>query len=127
MARMGATNSHIYIARTFGCTRQTIIRLFQRVHQTGQTVDRPRNGRPRVTTPREDRYLRVMHLRNRFLTMTSSGSTAFHHRVSRYTVSRRLRAVGIRCYRPFRGMFLSRQHRQNRQQWARTVQRLVTS
>ena len=121
MSQMGATNSHI--ARTFGCTRQTIIRLFRRVQQTGQTADRPRSGRPRVTTPQEDRHLRVLHLRNRMLTVTSSAATALGHRISRFTVMRRLRSAGIRAYRPFRGMALTFQHRRNRLQWTRTVRR----
>lgn len=121
MTLMGA--SHTHIARTFGCTRQTVIRLLRRVNQTGQTSDRPRSGRPRVTTPREDHYLRVIHLRNRFVTMTSSASTALGHPISRLTVMRRLRAAGIRSYRPFRGMSLTRQHRMNRLRWARTVRR----
>ena len=32
-------------------------RLRQRNRETGQTVDRPRSGRPRVTTPAQDRYI----------------------------------------------------------------------
>jgi hypothetical protein len=36
-----------------------------RFRQTGRTNDRPRNGRPRVTSQRQERYLRLIHLRNR--------------------------------------------------------------
>lgn len=121
MSQMGASNSHI--ARTLGCTRQTVIRLFRRVNQTGQTSDRPRSGRPRVTTPAEDRHLRTLHLRNRFVTMTQTASTALGHIINRNTVMRRLRAAGIRAYRPFRGMTLTPQHRINRLVWARRVRR----
>ena len=121
MSQMEATNSHI--ARTLGFSRQTIINLFRRFQQTGRTADRPRSGRPRVTTPQEDRYIRVLHLRNRFLTMTSTATTALGHHIHRNTVMRRLRAAGIRAYRPFRGMSLTQQHRLNRLRWARTVRR----
>lgn len=121
MSQVGASNSHI--ARTLGCTRQTIIRLLRRVNQTGQTSDRPRSGRPRVTTPAEDRYIRTLHLRNRFLTMASTASTALGHHISRNTVMRRLRAAGIRAYRPFRGMTLTAQHRISRLRWARRDRR----
>ncbi|XP_046563761.1 uncharacterized protein LOC124272605 [Haliotis rubra] len=90
MLEMGATHDHV--AQTLGCHRVTVSRLVQRYRQTGQTTDRPRTGRPRVTTPREDRYLRTLHLRNRFLTVTSSAALALGRRVIRHTVTRRLRA-----------------------------------
>ena len=121
MANMGATQVHI--AQTFGCNRMTVARLLQRFNQTGHTRDRPRSGRPRITTPGEDRYLRTLHLRNRFLTVTSSAATALGRRISVFTVARRLRAAGIRPYRPFRGVTLTRLHRQNRLHWTRRVQR----
>jgi len=44
------------VARRFGCTKRTIYRLQQRVRQTGSVNNRPRSSRPRITTPREDRY-----------------------------------------------------------------------
>ena len=121
MLGMGATHDHV--AQTLGCHRVTVSRLVQRYRQTGQTTDRPRTGRPRVTTPREDRYLRTLHLRNRFLTVTSSAALALGRRVSRHTVTRRLRAFGIRAYRPFRGQRLTQAHRQRRLEWVRRVRR----
>ena len=39
-----------------------------RLRQTGRTNDRPRNDRPRVTSQRQDRHLRLIHLRNRMIT-----------------------------------------------------------
>ena len=119
MMAMGATQGHV--SRTFGCSRTTITRLLRRYRTTGQTKDRVRSGRPHVITPREDRYLRTLYLRNRFLTVTSSAATALGHAVSRHTVQRRLRAGGIRAYRPYRGQVLTRRHRFNRLRWARIV------
>ena len=116
MAQMGANHTHI--ARTLGCSRVTVNNLFQRFRQTGQTSDRPRTGRPRVTTPREDRHLLTLHLRDRFLTVTSSARTALGHGVSRQTVSRRLQESGIRAYRPFRGQLLTPEHRRRRLMWS---------
>lgn len=121
MAQLGA--SHSQIARTFGCTRVCITRLFQRLRQTGQTSDRPRSGRPRVTTPQEDRYIRGIHLRNRFIPASATAATALGHPISRQTVSRRLRERGIRARRPYRGVILTPQRRRNRLQWARHVRR----
>jgi transposase len=34
-----------------------IVRLMQRFRQTGNATDRPRAGKPRKTTPREDRLI----------------------------------------------------------------------
>ena len=78
---------------------------------TGRTADRPRSGRPCVTTDNENRHLRILHFRNRFLTVTSSAVTDLEHVISRHTVCHRLRQHGIRAYRPFRGMILTKQHR----------------
>ncbi|XP_048255108.1 uncharacterized protein LOC125381706 [Haliotis rufescens] len=107
---MGATQRQL--ARTFNCSQTTISKLIIRYQQTGETQDRPRSGRPRVTTPAEDRYIRQIHLRNRCVTATSTAATALRHAISRRTVLRRLRTAGIRAYRPFRGMALTRLHRQ---------------
>lgn len=121
MAHAGATHAHI--ARTFGCRREVITRLMQRLRQTGQTTDRPRSGRPRVTTPIEDRYIRGLHLRNRFIPATLTAATALGRQISRQTVSRRLREHGLRARRPYRGMTLTPQHRRDRLRWATQVRR----
>ena len=54
--------SKIEVARCFGGTRAVVYRLEMRYRQTGSTLDRPRSGRPRVTTARQDRRIRVQHL-----------------------------------------------------------------
>ena len=66
--QMGATRA--FIAKT--CSRVAVTDLMQRYRQTGQTPGRPRTGRPRVPSPHEDRNLRILYLRNRFLAATSS-------------------------------------------------------
>ena len=119
MLQLGASHSHV--ARIMGCSKKTITRLMTRFRTTGRTADRPRTGRPPVTTPQEDRHLRVLHLRNRFLTVTSSATTSLTQQVSRRTISRRLRRFGIRAYRPFRGVTLTHEHRRRRLAWARRV------
>ena len=44
-------------ARHFQRYKSTISRLLNRFEQTGNVADRPRSGRPRKTTLREDRFL----------------------------------------------------------------------
>lgn len=107
------------VARTFGCTRATIYSLQRRVQQTGSTQDLPRAGRPRVTTAQEDRYIRLSHLRNRFMPATITAATIPRRPVTAQTVRRRLRAVGLNARRPYRGPILTPRHRQARLQWAR--------
>ncbi|XP_071083517.1 uncharacterized protein [Haliotis cracherodii] len=121
MAKIGATQRQI--ARTFNFSQTTLSKLIIRNQQTGQTQDRPRSRRPRLTTPAEDRYIRQIHLRNRCVTATSTAAAALGHAIRRRTVLRRLRMAGIRAYRPFRRMALTRLHRLRRVQWARTVRR----
>jgi len=52
-----------------GVHRSTIIRLQSKFRETNTVADRPRAGRPRVTTLRQDRTIRLMHLRNRLITV----------------------------------------------------------
>ena len=106
------------VARQFNCHRNTIIKLQHRYHQTDSVKDRPRSGRPKATTLRQDRYLTLMHLRNRFKTATS---TANELGVSRDTILSRLRANAnpIKARRPYVGQVLTNRHRALRQVWAR--------
>ena len=45
------------VARAIHCNVRTVRHLRQRYRETGQTADCPRSGRPRVTTPEQDRYI----------------------------------------------------------------------
>ncbi|KAG2470464.1 ARPIN protein, partial [Polypterus senegalus] len=52
------------VARAINCHVRTVRRLRQHYRETGRTADHPRSGRPRVTTPAQDRYIRISHLRD---------------------------------------------------------------
>ena len=45
------------VARAKNCNVCIVRRLRQRYRETGRTADRPRSGRPRATTPAQDRYI----------------------------------------------------------------------
>ena len=47
------------VVRAINCNVRTVRRLRQRYRETGRTADRPRSGRPRLTTPQQDRYIRT--------------------------------------------------------------------
>ena len=55
------------VANHFGVNVSTIERLVRRLRETGHLADRPRSGRPR-----QDRTIRLAHLRNRHLTATET-------------------------------------------------------
>jgi len=62
------------VAREFGVHRSTISRLQSKFRETNTVADPPRAGRPRVTTLRQDRTIRLMRLRNRLKTATRTVS-----------------------------------------------------
>ena len=110
------------IARRIGTHRKTIWRLANRLRTTGSTDDRPRSGRPRVTTRAQDRYIVTSHLRDRFLTAVETARNTrgrTNNRISAQTVRRRLRERGLRARRPYVGIVLLQRHRLQRLRWAR--------
>lgn len=105
------------VARQFNCHRNTIINLRERFQQSGSVRDGIRSGRPKVTSARQDRYITLTHLRNRFKTATS---TARQFGISRQTVLNRLRknANPIRARRPYVGHIINHRNRNLRRLWA---------
>jgi len=99
-----AGGNQAVVARESGVHRSTISRLQSKFRDTNTVADRPRAGRPRVTTLRQDRTVRLMQLRNRLKTATRTASEIPGRNrqvVSRDTILSRLRGFGIRCRRPF--------------------------
>ena len=71
-----------------------------RLRQTGRTNDRPRNSRPRVTSQRQDRHIRLIHLRNRMITAENTARRTHglaNVRISGQTVCRGLCVSGLRA------------------------------
>ena len=92
------------VAQQFGVHESTISRLVQRLRATGRLTDRPRSGRPRVTTQRQDRRVRLIHLRNRLRTATETAREVIGthgRRVCPRTVRNRLREFDLRPRRPY--------------------------
>lgn len=109
------------VARHFGVSEWNIHEIRRRHTQSGSFEDRPRSGRPRVTSRRQDRYIVLTHLRNRFrpANTTASVTIGTHGRpISGDTVRRRLRQNQLNARRPFRAPILTERNRANRLQWA---------
>ncbi|CAC5420354.1 unnamed protein product [Mytilus coruscus] len=118
---------HIDVANNFGVSKLTITRLMSRLRQTGSSNDRPRSGRPRETTLRQDRRIRFTHLRDRFLpaTITARQTPGRHNpRISAQTVRNRLRAAGLRSRRPVLRAILKQRHWTARLRWANALCKL---
>ena len=63
------------VATAFGVHKTTVQRLQSRLRQFGNANDRPRSGHTRVTTTRQDRHIRLIHLRNRTPTPKKTAAT----------------------------------------------------
>ena len=61
------------VSQHFGCTRKTIQCLRRQFRVTGNVADRPRSGRPHVTTAAYDRCIVLQHLCNRCITASATG------------------------------------------------------
>lgn len=113
-----AGRSVIDIATAMGCSRRTVYDLRHRLQQSGTTADRPRSGRPRVTSRVEDRNIVLRHLRNRFLPAARTRAEMFQGRLSAQTIRNRLRSANLHARRPSRGPILTPFHRRQRLLWA---------
>lgn len=122
IGRLQAGESQSAVARLMHVHQCTISRLWNRHQLFYSTQDRPRSGRPRITTAGQDRYIRVHHLRHRTATATdTAGRVPGLRRLSAQTIRNRLREAGLRARRPYVGAILRRQHRRLRVRWCRNV------
>ena len=110
------------VAGRFGCNERTIYRLQEHFRQTGSAKDRPRSGRPRKMTPREDRYLVTSLRRNGFMAaskLTEHLRHATGTRLSVYTAKNHLRAARLHSRHPYKGIQLAGHPCTTHVNWAR--------
>ncbi|GBL78911.1 hypothetical protein AVEN_67415-1 [Araneus ventricosus] len=96
---------NVDVSEELGIAQSVISRLWQRFRDDGNVSRCYSTGRPRVTTPNEDRYLAVTAKRNRRSTASDLSrqlSSATGTTVSRQTVYRRLGHIGLYARRPVR-------------------------
>jgi transposase len=110
------------VTRYFCCNEQTIYSLQQRVRQTGSVNDRPLLGRPRITTPREDRYMVTSSRRHCFMLVTK---LVHHLRLATGTRISVFRAARLRAQRPYKDVPLTQRHQVAHLDWARRHSRWV--
>ena len=94
-------------------SRITISRLMIRLQQTNRTNDRHRNDRPRVTSQRQDRHLRLIQLWNRMITAEDTARRTpglANVKISGKIVHRGLRESGLRARRQVAGSILKQRY-----------------
>ena len=83
------------VAMNIGCSTRAFRHHRQRFQAKGRTEDRPRSGRPGVTTCGQDRYIRDTHLRDRFQIATATAAYTMVHIINIYL----LKLCAIACAR----------------------------
>ncbi|GFR83748.1 transposable element Tcb2 transposase [Elysia marginata] len=111
------------VAHYFNVTRRTVYVTLQRERATGSQKDRPRRLGRRKTTDREDTFIRLSHLRDRFKTAGQTTAEINNIRqnnpISKWTVFRRLKTFGLCARRPACRTRLTPYNIRNRLDWAR--------
>ncbi|GFX72267.1 transposable element Tc1 transposase [Trichonephila clavipes] len=110
------------VAAEFGIAHNIVSRLWRQFQTTGTVIRGFSSGRPRGTTPADDRYIVLQARRNRRQT---AGEIARHttqatgRPISRFTVARRLHGGGLFARCPVRCVPLSPAHQRRRSLWCR--------
>ncbi|GFS72196.1 transposable element Tc1 transposase [Trichonephila clavipes] len=110
------------VAAEFGIAQSIVSRLWRQFQTTGTAIRGFSSGRPRGTTPADDRYIVLQARRNRRQT---AGEIARHttqatgRPISRFTEARRLHGGGLFARRPVRCVPLTPAHRRRRSLWCR--------
>ncbi|GFS81084.1 uncharacterized protein TNCV_1223611 [Trichonephila clavipes] len=105
------------VAAEFGIAHSIVSRLWRQFQTKGTAIRGFSSGRPRGTTPADDRYIVLQARRNRRQT---AGEIARHttqatgRPISRFTVARRLHGGGLFARRPVRCVPLTPAHRRRR-------------
>ncbi|GFW38437.1 acyl-CoA synthetase family member 2, mitochondrial [Trichonephila clavipes] len=110
------------VAAEIGIPHSIVSRLWRQFQTTGTAIRGFSSGRPRGTTPADDRYIVLQARRNRRQT---AGEIARHttqatgRLISRFTVARRLHGGGLFARRPVRCVPLTPAHRRRHSLWCR--------
>ncbi|GFU63514.1 transposable element Tcb2 transposase [Trichonephila clavipes] len=98
-----SSRSQTEVSRILNVDQSMISRLWQRFQRAENVTREPVSGRPRVTTPRQDRYLVISARHQMGSTARELGSAltvATGIRISRQTVYRRLNYASLHARRP---------------------------
>lgn len=109
------------IARIVKCSRGAVEHTLKRFAVTGSHENRPKSGRKKVTSLREDRDLIRSSLRNRKKTsseLAAAASEVTGRQISARTVRRRLLEAGLKGCKARKKPWLSKKNIKKRLEWA---------
>ncbi|KFM73940.1 Transposable element Tcb1 transposase, partial [Stegodyphus mimosarum] len=121
IGRLECGRTQLEVSDELGIVQSVISRLWQQFQDDGNVIRRYRTGRPRVTTPNEDRHLAVTAKRNKRSTASDLShqlSSATGTTISRQTVYRRLGQISLYARRPVRCVPLTATHCRLRLAWS---------
>ncbi|GFT12780.1 transposable element Tcb1 transposase [Trichonephila clavipes] len=107
------------VAAEFGIAHSIVSRLWRQFQTTGTAIRGFSSGRPRGTTPADDRYIVLQARRNRRQTAGEIVRHTTGRPISRFTVARRLHGGGLFARHPVRCVPLTPAHRRRRSLWCR--------
>ncbi|GFX34267.1 transposable element Tcb2 transposase [Trichonephila clavipes] len=122
IGRLEAGQSITETATCLNISRQTVSKLWKQFQNDGTVVRRPGQGRKRMTTASEDRYLALTARRNRKATahqLSSELAAATGAVASRQTIYRRLNEKGLYARKPRVCVLLSSQKKRDRFNWCK--------
>ncbi|GFX26441.1 transposable element Tcb1 transposase [Trichonephila clavipes] len=122
IGRLEFGRTQLEVSEELGVAQNVISRLWQRFQDDGNVSRCYSTGRPRVTTPNEDRYLVVTAKRkgrNTESDLSRQLSSATGTTVSRQAVYRRLEHIGLYVRRPVRCVQLTATHCRLQLTWSR--------
>ncbi|GFW87971.1 transposable element Tcb1 transposase [Trichonephila clavipes] len=105
------------VAAEFGIAHSIVSRLWRQFQTTGTAIRGYSSGRPRGTTPADDRYIVLQARRNRRQTaeeIARHTTQATGRPISHLNVARRLHGGGLFARRPLRCVPLTPAHRRRR-------------
>ncbi|CAK9824990.1 Transposable element Tc1 transposase [Anthophora retusa] len=111
------------IAKLLKLNRRTVDYNVKKYEDTGSLSNKKRSGRPKITTPAEDRAITIISKRNRRKTapeITAEINASRPEPVSLTTVKRRLRKAGLHGRIAMRKPLLRKQNKAKRLAWARS-------
>lgn len=113
--------SQVQISKTVKCSRRAVQLAIERFVATGSHLSRPKSGRKRITTDREDRKLVRESLKNRKKTsseLAAELSTEVNKTISARTTRRRLQEAGLKGCKARKKPWLSDNNKRARYAWA---------
>jgi transposase len=110
--------SYGQLALLYSLSKSSVYNICRKRHLFGTVKDRPRSGRPRVSSTRDDRRLIRMSLTHRKRT-ASELQRDWHVSACLSTVKSRLRNAGLRGHVAARKPFMQNRHRKLRLQWSK--------